>query len=269
MNPTLPEDAAAILQLLIKKAKQVLASDLVGVYLRGSLATGDFEPDRSDIDILLVTERPVSGPQFAFLTEMHTQIAQGDNTYAQRLEAAYIDLENLRSYLPDQQFPTLGQGPGEELIWQIHGPNWMLERSTVREDGITLYGPDPKTLIDPIPQDLLRKASASRMADWAEWARDETDPEWSTPLTHKAYAIETMCRAIYTIEHGLIASKRESVRWCLENLPEPWNNLAARSQTWRREDKVDLSINPEVQGFILWTAAYLQDKIEQEQKQRS
>jgi hypothetical protein len=259
----LPKDVAYILDTLIDGAKSILGSDLIGVYLRGSLATGDFEPDRSDVDLLIVTKKPIDSAQFAALARMHTQIAQSNFTYAQRLEAAYIDRDNLRVYQPDQCFPTLSQGEGEALTWQSHSSNWLLERYTVREEGVTLFGPDPKTLIDPIPPDDLRRASASRMADWAEWVRDKDDPEWLLPLSHKAYAIETMCRAIYTVEHGEVAGKTESVRWCLETLPEPWRGLTARSQTWRWDNKVDLSVNPEVQAFILWTAAYLQDKINQ------
>ena len=36
------------------------AANLVGLYLRGSLATGDFRPESSDIDLLAVTESLVS-----------------------------------------------------------------------------------------------------------------------------------------------------------------------------------------------------------------
>lgn len=259
----LPKGVSDILDTLINSVKSILASDLIGVYLRGSLATGDFEPDRSDVDLLIVTKGSVGSAQFTALSDMHAKMAFKDNPYAQRLEAAYVDQYSLRVYQPDQSFPTLSQGLGEALTWQVHGLNWLLERHIVREAGVTLLGPNPKSLIDPIPPDDLRRASASRMADWAEWAQDKDDPEWMLPLAHKAYAIETMCRALYTVEHAAVASKRESARWCLETLPEPWRGLAARAQTWRREKKVDLSVNPEVQAFILWTAAYLQDKIKQ------
>ncbi|MEM7226727.1 MAG: nucleotidyltransferase domain-containing protein [Pseudomonadota bacterium] len=38
---------------------QALGGDLVGVYLHGSLASGGFDPARSDIDILVVARRPL------------------------------------------------------------------------------------------------------------------------------------------------------------------------------------------------------------------
>jgi hypothetical protein len=45
----------------------------------------------------------------------------------------------------------------------------------------------------------------------------------------------------------------------LSTLPEPWRSTVARSQTWREDDTVDLSIVPEVRRFVLWSAAYTPD----------
>ncbi len=259
--PPLPPPVAALITLLLDNLQALLGPELVGIYLRGSLASGDFEPERSDIDLLVVTETALNEAQFTHLKAFHDQIAASDNAYARRIELAYIDRQSLRVYHPGQQHPTLGQG--EELSWQVHGANWLLERWMLREEGRTLTGPNPKTLIDPIPAPGLKGAVASRVLDWAAWARDEADPDWQLPLSHKAYAIDTMCRILFTASKGALTSKADSVAWALDTLPEPWRDLVLRSRDWRLDQQVDLSVNPEIRNFIRWTANQVEELVQE------
>jgi predicted nucleotidyltransferase len=50
-----------VLAKLLAGVRGTLGSQLVGVYPDGSLATGDFAKDSSDIDVLVVTEEARSG----------------------------------------------------------------------------------------------------------------------------------------------------------------------------------------------------------------
>jgi len=51
---------------------------LVGLYLYGSLATGDFEPDVSDVDLIAVLTDVPDVPLVTRLRQMHTRIAGAD-----------------------------------------------------------------------------------------------------------------------------------------------------------------------------------------------
>jgi hypothetical protein len=232
--------------------QETLGDNLVGVYLRGSLALGDFVSATSDVDVLTVTERPVSAAEFASLAALHTHLAALPHPYSRRLEIAYIDRGALRRFVPGQQYPTLGQGGA--LAWSEHRPNWILERWTVREHGVPLSGPDPRALIEPITGDDLRAAVCARLPDWAAWADQLDDPDWLLPLSHNAYVVETMCRALYTLACGELASKPRAVAWARATLPEPWRTLVVRSQGWRTDNTTDLSVVPEVRRFIRWAA---------------
>jgi hypothetical protein len=81
------------------------------------------------------------------------------------------------------------------------------------------------------------------------------DLDWRLPRSHKAYVVETMCRALYTLTCGTLTSKVQAVAWALETLPEPWLSTVKRSQTWRSDTTVDPAINPQVQQFVLWVAS--------------
>jgi hypothetical protein len=243
-----------MLQAVLAGVQAQLRDNLVGVYLRGSLVTGDFIPETSDVDVLAVTERRVSAPEFTALADLHAQLAAGPNPYANRIELAYLDRAALRQFQTGLSHPTLGQG--DKLAWSEHSTNWIFERWTVRRHGIALLGPPPQTLIDPISTADILAATRVRLRDWAAWAQNLSDPEWQAPRRGAAaYVVETMCRARYTLAHAELASKRRAVAWARAVLPEPWRATVARAQAWRADNTTDPAIVAEVIGFVLWAAA--------------
>jgi len=241
-----------LLAILLSELPARLPANLAGLYLRGSLVSGDFRPESSDIDLLAVTYRRVNEEEFARLADLHRAIDESDHPFAKRVEIAYIEAPALRRYEPGQRFPSLGQG--ETLEWKEHYANWILERWMLREEGIALFGPLPAALIEPVAHEDLSSAVRSRLHDWAEWAADINDPEWRLPNRHKFYVVETMCRALYTLATGEIVSKPQSIAWARQDLPEPWRALVERSLSWQLDDTVDENLIVPVRAFVLWTA---------------
>ncbi len=147
------------------------------------------------------------------LIELHARLAALPNPYADRLEGAYIDRASLRRFEPGRRFLTVEcETP---LRWKVHETSWLIERWVLREKGVALLGPDPKTLIDPISPEELRDAVRLRIREWATWAANPHDPEWLPPRSHQAYVVETMCRALYTLAFGELASKRKAAEWAV------------------------------------------------------
>lgn len=252
MNP--PADVTEILSAFLAGVRQILKINLAGVYLRGSLAHGGFRADTSDVDVLAVTERPVGDADFDALAALHAHLASLPNPYGNRIEIAYVDRAALKRFQPGLRHPTRGQGGTLER--SEHHANWILERWTVREHGVTLLGPNPQTLIDPISSGELHEAVRARLGDWADWAQKQDDPEWLAPRrAAAAYVVETMCRALHTLSCGELSSKAVAVAWALEALPEPWRSTVGRSQEWLTDGTNDPAIVPEVMRFVLWAAS--------------
>lgn len=245
---TLPPDVTDLLEALARGTRDALGDNLVGVYPRGSLATGDFTP-ASDLDVLTVTERPVTDAELARLADMHARLAALPNPYAGRLELAYIDRGAVRRFAPGQRHPTLYWGEG--LARSEHRSNWILERWAAREHGVPLLGPAPTTLIDPIAPDELRMAVRDRLRDWAAWADEPDSPDW--PIV---YTVETLCRALHTLARGELSSKARAVAWAIASLPEPWRATVERSRQWRAQGTHDrAAVEPEVIWFVRWAAS--------------
>jgi predicted nucleotidyltransferase len=253
MSASLCPEVRDILRVLRSEILPAIPDNLVGVYLRGSLATDDFIPETSDIDFLVATERPVSDPEAEALIAMHARLAAQPNPYADRLEGAYIDRASLKRFEPSRRFLTVEcETP---LRWKVHETSWLIERCVLREQGVALVGPDPKTLIDPISTEGLREAVRLRIREWATWAANPHDPEWLPPRSHQAYVVETMCRALYTLASGELASKRKAAEWAVTALPEPWCGLVAGAVSTRADATPDQTTIEGVRSFVQWAAA--------------
>lgn len=86
---------------------------------------------------------------------------------------------------------------------------------------------------------------------WAAWAEEPGAPDW--PIV---YTVETMCRALCTVDCGALPAKARAVAWALGALPEPWGTTAERSQRWRAGETLDrASAGFEVIRFVRWAAA--------------
>jgi streptomycin 3"-adenylyltransferase len=73
ISPTPYPDVNEIVSLLLRRVQAILDSQLIGMYLHGSLANGGFD-DHSDIDVVVVTASEVSEKIFSALQKMHEQI---------------------------------------------------------------------------------------------------------------------------------------------------------------------------------------------------
>lgn len=248
---THPPDLEAMLAALLPGVRAALGDNLTGVYLRGSLALGDFDPVTSDLDYLVVTEQPVSEAEFDALAALHARLAALPNRYADHLEGSYIDRGSLRRFRPgERRHPTLG--PDWAFGRREHGDEWVLERWILRERGVALVGPPPDTLIEPISADDLCAAVRGALRTWGALP---DAPEWLLRRNYQAFAVETMCRALHTLATGELASKPRAVAWALERLSEPWRGLVTRSRAWRADTTPDAATRREVMRFVRWTAS--------------
>lgn len=226
----------ALLSQILSGAQAVLGDMFVGMYLTGSLATGSFKPGRSDIDFVIVTDGEVSAAQIAELETMHARLVAGGCDWALKLDGSYIPQQALRRYDPAYtRHPTIGVG-GEFSIGQ-HGPDWIVQRHILREQGVVLAGPPPKSLIDPVVPNDLRRGVRGTLEEW--WAPQLDDPHRLTSREYQAYATLTMCRGLYTLHHGAIAPKPLAARWAQEAMGERWAGLIERALAWPDGEQTD------------------------------
>ena len=246
-HPTPYPEVNAVLHVLLSDVQTIIGNHFIGMYLYGSLATGDFDSQRSDIDFLVVTAGDLLDELISALEAMHARIAASGLKWAAKLEGSYIPRHALRRYDPTASpCPTINEG---HFYVAPHGSDWIIQRHIIRENGLVLAGPAPQTLIDPIQPDDLRGAVRGILHEW--WAPMLRDPAWLHGSEYQAYAVLTMCRALHTLQYGIIASKPVAARWAQESLGERWGVLIERTLAWQPGMQLD-SLS-ETLDFIRYT----------------
>lgn len=224
-----PSAVAPTLNALLAALRETLSADFVGLYLYGSLASGDFDPQTSDIDFVAVTRDELDDAAIAALDAMHARLWQSGDPWAAKLEGSYIPQAALRRYNPtDPPRPTVNEG---RFYLAPHAADWIIQRHILREHGVAVAGPPLRDLIDPVPAEDVRRAVRENLRDW--WRPMLDNPARLGTPEYLAYAVLTMCRARYTLAHGDIASKPASARWAQAALAPRWRDLIARAAAWR------------------------------------
>jgi hypothetical protein len=224
-----------VLHALLSGVQAILGPHFVGMYLYGSLAGGDFDPQRSDIDFVVVTIAELSEETLSALEALHARLAATGNKWAAKLEGSYVPRRALRRFDPGAApCPYINEG---RFRVERHGSDWIIQRHTLRERGVVLAGPAPRTLIDPVQPDDLRWAVRAVLREW--WSPMLRDPARLRGREYQAYATLTMCRALYTLQYGATVSKAAAARWAQEALDESWAALIERALAWPRAPQAD------------------------------
>ena len=234
MQATSHPEINQLLDSLLSQIQAILGKKLVGVYLYGSLVTGDFDTEISDIDVLAALSSEIDEKEFTQLQKMHTDFANHHKEWENRIEVRYLSLLALKTFKV-QSSPIASIDPGEPFHIREVGKHWLMNWYVVREKGVTLFGPSPKSIIEPISKEEFIESVKDHTKSWGEWINDmHTRPA-------QAYAILTLCRALYSYTYGEQVSKKKAAEWAQTELPE-WSSLIQNALIWRddkREEQVD------------------------------
>jgi hypothetical protein len=224
-SPTPYPDLNQVLKTLVERVQAALGETFVGAYLQGSFAVGDFD-EHSDVDFIIVTEDALSDQQVEALQIIHAQVYALEIAWAQHLEGSYFPRRLLRHPPAGHLLWFLDHG-SRELIQSDHC-NTLLVRWVVREQGVTLAGPPPATLVDPITVTALRKEIYATMRDWGQYIL--THPNQYNNRWYQTYLVLNYSRMLHDLHNGFPGSKRAGAEWAKANLDPGWCGLIDR--TW-------------------------------------
>src|SRR5688572_3314150 len=249
ISPTPYTDVNEILGLLLVNVKEILQDQFVGMYLYGSLSSGDFNPETSDIDFLVVTTDTLLGETITALEAVHNRTWATSLKRAGKLEGAYVPKGLIRRHNSNGvPCPTINEG---KFVVEKLGSDWIIQRHVIREYGVVIEGPDPKTLIDFVSPDEIRGAVMGTLHEW--WFPMLTDPTWlrNGESGDRAFAVITMCRVLHALEHGTIASKPKALKWARAKLGDPWKTMIDQAVAVAQHKEQDVVLK-EVLDFILF-----------------
>ena len=242
MRATQDTEIEALLGRLTDDIRRSLNNSLVGLYVYGSLVTGDFDKGRSDIDLLAVIESDLDGDIFDCLDRMHARFVEDHSAWEDRIEVAYVPTGALWNFrIRTDQIAVIS--PGEPFHLKAAGKDWLINWYMVREVGVTLCGPPPQALIPEISHSEFMEAVREQAEAWKEWVYRMRTPG------AQSYAVLTLCRALYSHTYGKQASKRQAALWAQAHLPQ-WAPLIQQSSLWLSEETEDEADLRETARFV-------------------
>ena len=245
-DPTPYADINQLLELLLSGIQKILGEKLIGLYLYGSLVIGDFDPNISDIDLVAALSSDIDDKEFGALQKMHDDFAKKYKEWDDRIEVCYISVAALHA-VRSRTSQIANISPGEPFHRRESSIEWLTDWYVVREKGITLFGPSPKTIIEPISKDEFIRSVKANAKAWRVWINDMHNRK------SQAYAILTLCRALYAYKNGEQVSKKQAALWAEQELPE-WSKLIQNALLWRedwRNEQVDHAETfPEILRFV-------------------
>lgn len=234
-----------LLEELAAAVTAALGDDLLSLTVHGSYAAGDFEPDRSDLDLLAVLDAEPDRAMLERLRPLHERIAVEHPRWADRVEVDYLSLETLHT-LAERPGPMIRISPGEPLHLFEATRHYLINIVSARQDGQTLRGLDVPSLVPFVPKDSLFPVIREHVESWPAWVQDARGRPGA-----QAYAVLTLCRALHLLEIGHQSSKRQAGAWGTARLPE-WAELIAWASGWWYHGGSDADAGrfDEVEAFV-------------------
>lgn len=202
---------------------EVLDDNLAGLYVHGSLASGAFHRERSDIDLLAVTKAKLSPAMRESVAHTLVRLSDARPTPGD-IEVSVIQERYARAFehpMPyEVHYSTAWHEPirRRQFDFRVDRTNADLAANIVdvRERGVTLYGPPPSTMFGPVPWHAFIGAL---QADF-DWTRAHV-------ADMPVYAVLSACRVLNgTTSHTVHAmNKDEAAVWALETVPRMYHSI--------------------------------------------
>jgi hypothetical protein len=173
---------------------------LVAVWAHGSLALGDFQPGRSDLDLVAVVGEPPTDAHQSSLQRVHEALI-ADVPLAGGLHCAYMARAELAD--PGQAHPTWAHA---EMFDRIVSP---VSRRELTQGGLSLHGPPPAGLIPPVSDQELASYIRGDLRDY--WYPHTAQPELWQHDIWVDLGLLTLARASVTLRDGRLITKREAL----------------------------------------------------------
>ncbi|MEV0623093.1 nucleotidyltransferase domain-containing protein [Nonomuraea sp. NPDC050404] len=174
------------------------AVPLVALWAHGSLAAGDYQPGRSDLDLIAVLDRPPTMDHWRRIKAVHRRLREPP---AELLHCSYMARQELDDHA------------AEHITWAheriFRRPVTAVTRRELHDGARVLYGPPPAGLLPPVTDEELTRFVRTDLRDYwllkAQGRRRWLQDVWVD------LGMITVARATVTLREGRLISKREAL----------------------------------------------------------
>ncbi|WP_226673436.1 aminoglycoside adenylyltransferase domain-containing protein [Rossellomorea aquimaris] len=216
----------------------ILNEDPLGFYVHGSLTMGGFNPDKSDMDLLVVTKKAIS-------IEMKRKLAAfflncSNSPYP--IEISFMNQDQLKVWQHPCPFDfhysefwreryehDLLMGTYEFINGNSNtDPDLAAHITILHNRGICMAGKPIPEAFPIVPRSDYLSSILGDFQDCLD--RIEEDP---------IYCMLNMIRVFWYLEEGVISSKEEACRWWLSTLPKEFSSTVHKVIDCYTSEKTD------------------------------
>jgi hypothetical protein len=172
-------------------------SDLL---VAGSLATGDYVPGVSDLDLVALTGGPVGPARQEILAGLHRELDRGA---AQGLDLGCVYVDSGRLADLGAQHPTWTHG---SLVQR--GLSGVTRAELVRH-GFAVLGRPPATVLPEMTDDDVRRAARAELCGY--WAHAARRPLWWLNPVIADLGLTSMARGRHALATGELLTKTQAI----------------------------------------------------------
>ena len=218
----LPSQTDKLINSFVEQSKEILDDNLVGIYLHGSAAMGCFNPQKSDLDILIVVEQQLS--DIVKKAYMDMVVEYNAKAPAKGIEMSVVLSNVCKPFVYPTPFELhfsvmhldwYKTNP-EDYIHKMKGEDKDLAAhfTVITKRGICLYGAPIDHVFAEVPRCDYMDSIWEDIADAPNEIAENT-----------MYLVLNLARVLAYKNDGLILSKKEAGEWAIDNLPEEYHKL--------------------------------------------
>lgn len=224
-----------ITETIVAESQEILGDNLVGIYLHGSAVMGCFNEKKSDIDLIVVVNAPVSNEVKRKYMDMVVEL----NTYAPEkgIELSIVKAEVCKPFIYPTPFEL--HFSNAHLQWYQTNPSDYIENMNGVDKDLaahfTIIYSRGKCLCGKKIKDVFAKVSKELYFD-SIWNDIENAKE--EIRTNPTYIILNLCRVLAYKKDGIILSKWEGGKWGIDNIPKKYHGLILQALDEYSSDKM-------------------------------
>lgn len=224
-----------ITETIVAESQEILGDNLVGIYLHGSAVMGCFNEKKSDIDLIVVVNAPVSNEVKRKYMDMVVEL----NTYAPEkgIELSIVKTEVCKPFIYPTPFEL--HFSNAHLQWYKTNPSDYIENMNGVDKDLaahfTIIYSRGKCLCGKKIQDVFARVSKELYFD-SIWNDIENAKE--EIRTNPTYIILNLCRVLAYKKDGIILSKWEGGKWGIDNIPKKYHGLILQALDEYSSDKM-------------------------------
>jgi len=184
-----------------------------GLMVAGSLATGDYVPRVSDLDLVALVGGPVDTDRQGVLAAVHRRLDSGSGA-GFKLGCVYVDAATV--FQIDIRHPTWTHG---QLVHRVLS---RVTRAELARHGYEVFGRPPRDVFPAVSADDIRAAARAELTGYWSWAA-RRPWIWLDPAIAEL-GLTSMARGRHALGEGELLTKTQAIDrahapdWLIERL---------------------------------------------------